>query len=249
MIFTGGIAYRAGMRLDILRPDHTDRTRPVVLYIHGGGWHEGDRGAGMHPWLNPHLAAHGFVTASVTYRLSGDATWPAPLDDVHTAVDWLHDHAAEHGGDPDRIGLWGHSAGAHLAALTALHVDTVKAVALSACPSDLRAERPDSGNEVARLIGTGTDWDSALTSASPICHVRAGAPPFLLAHGTDDTVVAFSQSAAFRDALVDAGVTVQWEPLPGRHHEWADRPGPADGPETADTFGALALPFFRQHLA
>jgi acetyl esterase/lipase len=243
-IFTGGLVYHADLRLDILRPPGAT-ARPVVLYVHGGGWHEGDRGAGMHPWLNPLLVAHGYVTASVTYRLSGEAHWPAPLDDVRAALRWLRAHAASHGGDPDRIGVWGHSAGAHLAALAALaEPGAVRAVALSACPADLRHERAGSGDEVDRLIGPG-DWAISLAEASPVCHVHPAAPPFLLAHGTDDAVVPFTQSVGFRAALTNAGVEVSWAPIDGAPHEWADRPG---RPETAGTFGALALPFFAKHL-
>ncbi|GIJ73377.1 lipase [Virgisporangium ochraceum] len=251
MIFEGGITYRTAddhdLRLDLLRPTEPAGPRPVVVYVHGGGWHEGDRGAGMHPWLNPLLAAHGFVTASVTYRLSGDAHWPAPLDDVMAAVCWLRAHVDTHGGDPDRIGLWGHSAGAHLAALTALRLPGhVRAVALSACPSDLRDERPGTGNEVDRLIGPAADRPGALVDASPVCHAHPAAPPFLIAHGTADTVVPIAHGQALRDALVRAGVEVAWTPVDGAPHEWADRPGP--GPEDAGTFGAVALPFLRRHL-
>jgi acetyl esterase/lipase len=222
----------------------------MVLFVHGGGWHEGDRGAGMHPWLNPFLVAQGFVTASMTYRLSSEALWPVPLHDVRAALRWLHAHAGEYGADPDRIGVWGHSAGAHLAAMAALTAtgqDRVRAVALSACPADLRTERLDSGNEVARLIGPDAGVD-ALAAASPICHVHPAAPPVMLAHGSRDEVVPIAQSLAFRDALVSAGVEVQWSPIDDAPHEWADRPGPGDGTETAGTFGALALQFFREHL-
>jgi acetyl esterase/lipase len=251
-VFTGGLPYRVDggrhLRLDVLRPASAAAPRPVVLYVHGGGWHEGDRGAAMHPWLNPLLVAHGFVTAAVTYRLSGEAHWPVPLDDVRAALAWLRTHAGDHGGDPDRIGVWGHSAGAHLAAMAALTTPgPVRAVALSAAPADLRTERLGSGNEVDRLIGP-APRDGALADASPVCHVRPAAPPFLLAHGTADEVVPFGQSVAFREALVAAGVEVEWAPIEGATHVWADRPGPVDGPETAGTFGSLALPFFRRHL-
>jgi acetyl esterase/lipase len=250
--FTGGLVYRVDgdreLRLDVLRPDTTAGPAPLVLYVHGGGWHEGDRGAGMHPWLNPFLVANGFVTASLTYRLSGEAHWPVPLGDVRAALRWLRRHAGEHGADPERIGVWGHSAGAHLAALSALTIgeaDRVRAVALSACPADLRGERLDSGNEVARLVGPDATVDT-LADASPVCRVRRGAPPFLIAHGTRDQVVSFEQGVALRDALVAAGVEVRWAPIADAPHEWADRPGRSS--EVDGTFGALALPFFREFL-
>ncbi|BCJ47459.1 hypothetical protein GCM10010168_18170 [Actinoplanes ianthinogenes] len=253
-VFTGGLTYRVDghrrLMLDVLRPMAAAAPRPLVVFVHGGGWHEGDRGAGMHPWINPLLVAQGFVTASVTYRLSGEAHWPTPLHDVHAALRWLRAHAREFGADPGRVGLWGHSAGAHLAAMVALTAtgrDRPRAVALSACPADLRNDRLDSGNEVARLMGPEATTDT-LSAASPICHVHASAPPFLLAHGTADKVVRFDQGLAFRDALLAAGAEVSWKPIEGAPHEWADLPGPGDGPETAGTFGATALPFFREHL-
>ena len=159
-VFEGALVYGVvdgrELLLDVLSPQASPPgPKPLVVYVHGGGWHEGDRSAAMHPWLNPLLVSHGFVTASVTYRLSGEARWPAPLDDVRSALRWLREHAQDLGVDPQRMGLWGHSAGAHLAALAALTTpasETVQAVAVSACPSDLRAERLDSGNEVARLM-------------------------------------------------------------------------------------------------
>ncbi|MFI5938419.1 alpha/beta hydrolase fold domain-containing protein [Actinoplanes sp. NPDC051494] len=246
-LFIGGLAYAGPrLRLDILRPAAPAGPRPLVVYVHGGGWHEGDRGAGMHPWLNPLLVAHGFVTASLTYTLSGEAHWPAPLDDVRAALRWLRAHAGDHGADPARIGIWGHSAGAHLAAtvaLTATGADRVQAVALSAVPADLRGERLDSGNEVARLMGPAGD----LAEASPVCHVHAAAPPFLIAHGTADAVVPVWQGERLRDTLVAAGAGVRWVPVDGAGHEWADLPGPA-GDERAGTFGAVALPFFQEAL-
>ncbi len=89
----------------------------------------------------------------------------------------------------------------------------------------------------------------ALAAASPICHVHPAAPPFLLAHGSRDEIVPIGQSLALRDALVAVGGKVQWAPIDGAPHEWADRPGDTDdGTETAGTFGALALSFFREHL-
>lgn len=245
-----GRADGRGLLLDVLQPARRGCAPcPVVLYVHGGGWHEGDRGAGMHPWLNPLLARNGYVTASLTYRLSGEAGWPAPLDDVRTAVEWLRSHADEIGADPGRVGLWGHSAGAHLAALTALTLPLdrqVQAVAVSACPSDLREEVLDGGREVARLIGPGADRAS-LAAASPVCAARAGTP-FLIAHGTHDEVVPFAQGKRLAHALGSVGCEVTWRPVENAGHDWADKPGGRGRQEVADTFGALVLPFFDRTL-
>jgi acetyl esterase/lipase len=252
--FYGGLSYGDAdgreLLLDVLAPvDAGPAARPLVIYVHGGGWHEGDRGAAMHPWLNPFLVANGYITASITYRLSSEARFPAPLLDVHAAIRWLRDHAHDFRVDPSRIGLWGHSAGAHLAALAALTAppeDAIRAVVLSACPADLRTEDLTNGNEVARLIGAG--GRATLAEASPICQVRGAAPPFLLAHGTHDQIVAAGQGEAFRDALRAAGNVAEWVPIAGAGHEWADRPGGRGLDETESSFGDVALPFFDRYL-
>lgn len=263
--FTGGIPYavrsEGALLLDVLcppaAPGMAGPSRPVTVFLHGGGWHEGDRGAAMHPWLAPLLAARGFVTVAPTYRLSGTATWPAPLDDVMDAVAWVHEHIAEFGGDPSRIGLWGYSAGAHLAALAALVVPTpgasphpyptVRAVALAACPSDLRDTPADPANEVNRLLGHhGTPAE--LRAISPVCRVRASPPRTLIAHGTADEIVPFAQGEALREAVRAAGGEVEWHPIEGGSHSWADAPV-AGLDESAPSFGSLAAAFFERTLA
>jgi acetyl esterase/lipase len=223
---------------------------PMVIYVHGGGWHEGDRGAAMHPWLNPFLVSHGYVTASVTYRLSGEARWPAPLDDVRTALRWLREHAEELGADATRIGLWGHSAGAHLAAMAALTAtadESVQAVALSACPADLRT-RPLGTSDVVTWLSGPNPATADLGAASPLCHVHAGAPPFLLAHGTQDGVVPFENSERLRDALDAAGAETTWVPVEHADHDWADLPATRGRGEATGSFGSVALPFFGTYL-
>ena len=268
--FTGGIPYamrpEGALLLDVLCPkvagDVAGPSRPVAIFLHGGGWHEGDRGAAMHPWLAPLLAARGFVTVAPTYRLSGTATWPAPLDDVMDAVAWVHEHIAEFGGDPSRIGLWGYSAGAHLAALAARAGPSapspggsphphphppVRAVALAACPGDLRDTPADPANEVNRLLGhRGTPAE--LSAISPVCQVRASPPPVLIAHGTADQIVPFAQGEALRDAVRAAGGEVEWHPIEGGSHSWADAPV-AGLDESAPSFDSLAAAFFERTLA
>ena len=254
-VFEGGLVYGIvdgrELLLDVLGSEASSPAlKPLVVYVHGGGWHEGDRGAAMHPWLNPLLVSHGYVTASVTYRLSGEARWPAPLDDVRSALGWLRKHARDLGADPERVGLWGHSAGAHLVALaglTASASETVQAVVVSACPSDLRAERMDVGYEVARLMGPDAD-PAALRAASPVCQVHPGAPPFLLAHGTQDRVVPPGSGEQLRDALAAVGVDTMWVPVNGAGHEWADQPASRGRGEAEGSFGSVALPFFDRYL-
>ncbi|MFB2586799.1 alpha/beta hydrolase [Herbiconiux liukaitaii] len=253
MAFFAGVAYceRAGeaLRLDVLAPARGvgDGLLPVAVFFHGGGWHEGDRGAGMHPWMNPLLATRGYVTVSVTYRLSKRAAWPAQFDDARDAVGWVVENIASFGGDPARVGVWGFSAGAHIAAHLALRLPgVVKAASLAACPADLRETEVAEADEVRWLLGAaaagagagagsgagagiGAEASAeALAEASPITWVTAGAAPTLIVHGTDDQIVDFAQGVALRDALQEVGGPVEFVAIPGGSHEWADKPSAAD---------------------
>jgi acetyl esterase/lipase len=108
--------------LDILRPQASgDAPRPAIVYVHGGGWLEGDRSSGYVP--NLMLARLGFFTVTISYRFSQVAPFPAQIHDVKAAIRFLRSHAGEFKIDPARIGVWGHSAGGHLAAMAGLHTD------------------------------------------------------------------------------------------------------------------------------
>ncbi|NQT87653.1 alpha/beta hydrolase, partial [bacterium] len=86
---------------------------PIVVWIHGGAWRAGTKSLGR---VMP-LVERGYAVAAITYRLTGEAQWPAQIQDCKCAIRWLRAHAAEHGIDPDRIGVWGSSAGGHLVAM------------------------------------------------------------------------------------------------------------------------------------
>ncbi|QJU52687.1 alpha/beta hydrolase [Herbiconiux sp. SALV-R1] len=230
------------LELDILAPPREPggAPLPVALFFHGGGWHEGDRGAGMHPWLNPLLAARGYVTVSVTYRLSGAAPWPAQYDDARAALTWVQTHIADVGGDPSRIGVWGFSAGAHLAAHLAFREPGIaRAASLAAGPTDLRGVGIDEPNEVTWLMGPSPAADF-LADVSPITWVTPDAPPTLIVHGTDDQIVEFEQALALRGALAAVGARVGLHTIPGGSHEWADKPSA----DSHATFGDLTADFF-----
>jgi acetyl esterase/lipase len=116
------IAYREGAskawRLDLAMPkEPADEPRPAIVFVHGGGWRSGDKRKGN--FLGPTLAfaAKGYVCITVNYRLLGDAPMPACIEDVKCAVRWLRAHAEEYNVNPERIGAYGNSAGAHLVAM------------------------------------------------------------------------------------------------------------------------------------
>jgi acetyl esterase/lipase len=242
--FVGGLAYAApvGFRpllLDLYLPGRPE-SAPLVVFLHGGGWLRGDRSmvspqfASWRPGPLARLAAAGFAVASVDYRLSGEARFPAQLEDVSAAVGWLTGRAAEYGFDAGRIVLWGESAGAHLAALLGLQSTgpRVRGVIDWYGPADLLALDEQVGaagaltddpldTREARLLGAPVaEVPELARAASPVSHVRAGAPPFLIAHGTADQAVPFAQSATLAAALAEAGVGVRFEAVEGADHMW-----------------------------
>jgi len=174
------------------------------------------------------LTGAGFVVAAPDYRFSGEARFPAQLDDATAALRWLHEHSGELGTDPGRTFLWGASAGGHLAALTALAGDgpPVAGVVCWYPVTDLSVlDQAAVDSFEAHLLGgpIGQHRDLA-QAASPIDHVHAAAPPFLLQHGEADTWVPCEQSVRFAEHLRAAGVAVQLDVVPGADHFFAGAP-------------------------
>jgi acetyl esterase/lipase len=208
---------------------------PVIVYIHGGGWQRGSR---RHPPpllaadFYDGIAAQGFAVAAIDYRLSGEARFPAALEDVRTAVGWVRDNAVAYGLDARRVFLWGDSAGGHLALLAALTGAAVQATVawfpvtdLLGMPSDVadaggvRDLGPDS-REAKFLGAPAASIPDLARQASPVTHARADAPPILLMHGTVDDMVPAAQSVRLADALGQAGAAVELELVPGATHFW-----------------------------
>jgi acetyl esterase/lipase len=208
------------LRLDLFLPADAPEPPPIVLWLHGGGWRKGDRTLG--PDLQRYFAARGYAMASIDYRLSGVARFPAQLDDVRDAVRWLRAEGASYGLQTTALALWGSSAGGHLAALaavTARHtIDRIQAVVDGYGPTDfLRADAQAlpggiphavADSPESELLGAAlADADPSLLRASnPIAHVSPNAPPFLILHGTADLLVPPGQSELLHDALVASGV-------------------------------------------
>jgi acetyl esterase/lipase len=229
-----GIVYaqRDGFRpleLDLYVPgrQHGDDL-PLVLYVHGGGWRVSARTMApreVRSWKRSvfeRFTDVGFVVAACEYRYSGEATHPAPLDDVKDALRWLHANAAAHKTDPTRLLVWGASAGGHLAANLALATD-VPPVRAAVCwypLTDLTLADPTSSDSFEALL-MGRPIGECLAdafAASPVARVRPDAPPFLLQHGTHDQMAPFEHSVRLNAALRDAGVFVELESVPGADH-------------------------------
>ena len=264
-----GEADGAPLYLDMLCPTpEPSAPLPAVIYLHGGGWFAGERSTALYPWLNPLLAAHSFITVSITYRLSGQAIFPAQIYDAKAAVRWLRANAELYHIDPEHIGVWGDSAGGQLAALLGVTGDLpllegncgssgfssrVQAVVTRAAPSDFLGTGGlminDAPSPVTQLFG-GTIYErqEMMRLASPIYHVNNTAPPFQIVHGTLDETVPFDQAQRLYEALDAVGVEVSFLPIQDAYHNlcaeehlpWTD--------EKWEEMGWEALAFFQRHL-
>jgi acetyl esterase/lipase len=219
---------------------------PVVLFVHGGGWRLGSRRV-FTPTMSEgesfeRITDAGFAVVSIDYRLSGEAHYPAQLDDVAAGLDWVRSHGAEYGLDPTRVVLWGESAGATMAALVGLgpaadirsgtsadtpRTNTIRGVIDWYGPANLESmvaglsETDAAATREASWLGSSPLANPALArDASPVTHVHADAPPFHIAHGTDDRFVPPSQSEELAAALAAAGVDVEFTLVDGANHLW-----------------------------
>jgi len=216
---------------DLYRPvTCAERRLPVVGFIHGGGWHGGDKAD--YGDLAARVADRGYLCAAVNYRLSGQAAFPAALEDCKRAVRWLRAHAAAWGADTDRMATWGHSAGGHLAALVALTPgrfepesapgrSDVQAAVCYSTPLDVAGLGESLRGSVERFLGipAGADGLREREQASPIRYVDRGAPPFFVCHGEDDDLVPVEQSERFVAALREAGGAVEFVRVAGAGHD------------------------------
>ncbi len=230
------------LQLDLYLPDV--RPAPVCLWLHGGGWLFGSRAERAAERVLP-LAGTGVAVAAVQYRLSGQATFPAQLDDVRAAVRWLRANAPGFGLDAGRVGVWGASAGGHLAALLALCPDEAdrelgdSSVQAAVCwfpPTDLLLRAADvpagplppfvTGPPLvppfeARLLGVDdvSEAPVAARAASPVAHARPDAPPFLIMHGDRDGLIPAEHSQALHRALRAHGAESTLLLIAGANHE------------------------------
>ncbi|MFB7883310.1 alpha/beta hydrolase fold domain-containing protein [Microbacterium sp. NPDC056057] len=231
-LFEVDVAQPEGFRplsLDLRTPDSAGA--PLIVFLHGGGWLRGSRKV-FTPGISDaqsfeRIVAAGFAIAACEYRLSGEARFPAQLDDVDAAITWLQDHAAEYGVDASRPVLWGVSAGATIAALTALRRRDVRGVVDWFGPADLftmaehdMGDPPAETREARWIGGPAAQHPEIARAASPAHQVHAGAPPFHIAHGTADEHVPFAQSEALAEALRGVGADVEFHTVARGKHFW-----------------------------
>jgi acetyl esterase/lipase len=227
--------------LDLYQPD-SPGPHPLVLFVHGGGWIGGNtRHSGAladFPQVLAQLAAEGFVVASVEYRLSGEAPFPAAFQDVRAALRHLKDKAGQYRIDPTKVAVWGGSAGGQLAALAAVScgdqsLDAQPTARGSECVQGAAiwygvfdfAPVVDRGEAAAnRYLGcSGSCAEGSVRRASPVAYVTADDPPFLLIHGEGDRTVDVSQSRDFEAALRKARVSVESLYIPDVDHSFIGR--------------------------
>lgn len=202
------IPYRQGgsdaWRLDMAMPENIgDERLPAIVIIHGGGWFAGSKQDRVYRSLLLDYAFQGYVTISVEYRLTGEAPFPAQIEDVKCAVRWLRAHADKYHVDPKRIGVFGHSAGAHLALMLAM---TSKSDSLE---GNGGWEDYSSSVSAAAAGSTPTHTrERALTDSAwaPITYVSDELPPILMIHGTEDEIVAVEEADDFVEKLKTAGM-------------------------------------------
>ncbi|MGC9972213.1 MAG: alpha/beta hydrolase [Bryobacteraceae bacterium] len=211
---TGKPEDAAKHKLDLYRPKDA-RSAPVLLFIHGGAWRVGDRW--QYAALGNRFARDGILTAVMSYRLAPRNPHPAQIEDVAAAFTWVARNIGEYGGDPKRIFVAGHSAGAHLAALLTLDQRYLKARGLSW--RDIRGTIALSGVYEIRGLESVFGRDRQVRKeASPLWHVKAGAPPFLIGYCERDYPTLPAQALRLQRALRGAGVPAELVFLPGQGH-------------------------------
>lgn len=229
----------ADLHLDVYRPSSAEKDQhPAVILIHGGGWNSLNKST-MRP-MGQFLAGAGFVCFAVDYRLfdGKQNRWPAQLDDVQHAVEWIRTHAKEYDVRPERIGAYGHSAGAQLAALLGMEgtpASRVQAVVDVSGPTDFTTERsPDGLAFLKSFLG------DQLAAASPVTHVSKDNAAFLIVHGTRDENVPIAQAEELYQKLVAAGVPADFVKVDDVHTFRT--------PEARRILAAQTVAFFQRYL-
>jgi acetyl esterase/lipase len=241
-------------KLDLYLIAKDDTPRPVIVWIHGGAWRAGSKdGCPASPFVE-----QGYAVASINYRLSQHAVFPAQIEDCKAAIRWLRAHAKDYHLDPDRIGVWGASAGGHLVALLGASGDVkelegkggnldqssrVQCVVDFFGPTDflqIPGRQNDPKAPEAQLIGGPVQENKEKAArANPITYVTRDDPPFLIVHGEEDRTVPIGQSQLLDEALKKANVQSTFIRVPGAGH---------GGPGFQTKVNKQVAEFFEKHL-
>lgn len=221
----------AAHTMDYYKPTGTG-PHPAVVIVHGGGWVGGTKRSGSEAYAADWLAPAGYAVFSIDYRLAPAATWADQVADVQRAIRFVRHNAGKYTVDPARIAVLGGSAGGYLSNMVGLlpfasgtgdavdrESDAISAVVTLFGPSLLPAM--PGVIDIARktgILGPGPVTPEKLLAASPMAHLRADAPPFLLIHGDADEAVPYTQSTIFLDALNGIGVRAELITIPNGKH-------------------------------
>lgn len=249
--------------LDLYVPREAKEAVPLIVWIHGGGWQGGSKNGISRAAI---ALKHGYAVASVEYRLSGEAIFPAAIQDCKAAISFLRLNAHKYNLDPDRIGVWGSSAGGHLVALLGVTNDSkifdqhpicslaspeVQAVCNWFGPTDFlrmndfpsKIDHDAVNSPESKFIGGLIQENpEKVAKANPITYVTPSDPPMLLMHGEKDMAVPYNQSELLHEALKTSGVNSTLFKVVGGDH------GFRGAKESPNELGLMAINFFDEHL-
>ena len=239
------------LTMDIYAPDEAKKA-PVVIMVHGGAWTYGNKQNAIGPYQADFFTDEGFVYISINYRLAPDHPFPAPVEDLASAIAFVHENVAEYGGDPDEIFLMGHSSGAHSVALVSvdpqylrardLDLDVIKGtVPLDGASYNL-VRTGESNGKLPRFYRPAFGGDEETwRAASPTLHVMDGRhiPPMLLLYV--DRAVSPDRAKELAETLRDNGYMAQAVLAKNRSHKSLNKRLGEDG----DKYGPMIVEFFR----
>ena len=214
-------------------PD-SEGPHPVIMWIHGGGWRQGHRLVGVNHASQQIVADGQWAVVSVEYRLSSESIWPAQLEDLQTALNWIRDNANLYNLDSETIVAWGSSAGGHLASMLAVTPEANITAAIDWFgPTDLNVltdQAIGAGSDYSAmtsllgcdLSGNDSECGNQSVSASPALLVNHQTVPMLIMHGTDDETVPFNHSTILHDALMTPNWYVPVEGGIHSSHPWQE---------------------------
>ena len=233
-------------------PPMQDTPRPAIVIVHGGGWRRGaPRGV---RGFGERLSQVGFVCLCTSYRLSGEAHWPAQIEDVKCAIRYLKANRDALGVDPERVGATGDSAGGHLALMAAVPSEFEGAGGHATCASDIkavgsmygptRARRKSASGKLTGLLHPHANEDD-YARASPICYDLADFPPCLLIHGAEDPAVPLADTIDLYTKLSSLGRQIELHVFAGEGHAFdrrsARQEGMVDVADPSSVYGEAVL--------
>ncbi len=242
------------LKLDLYHPSRGEGPFPAVVFVHGGGWRAGHRGHFSRQAM--YLATRGYVSACIEYRLSGEATFPAQIQDVKCAIRWMRAKGSKNfKADTARIAVSGGSAGGHLALLAGTSAGVAEFEGTGGWPGyssrvscvaafNPASEFPEEYSVVvaAFLGGSKEEVPETYRMATPATWLDKSDPPMLLLHGTDDQALPYSRSVEFVGKLKALGIASELYSAPGKGHTWYSFP-----PDFAPTTRAIEQ-FFEKYL-